>query len=96
VAANFRILRHMTSQSLHLRLEGDFDGTSAHELLNCVTHRRNPSRIFIHTAGLRKINPFGSDLFRSRMGFFKQALPQLVFTGVWAGTLAPAECRIKA
>ena len=36
MASNFQIYRHRTRDSLHLKLEGDFDGSSAHELINAL------------------------------------------------------------
>ncbi len=36
MASNFRIFLHETRDSLHLKLDGDFDGSSAHELLNTL------------------------------------------------------------
>jgi len=36
MAARFRISIHRNSENLHLKLMGDFDGTSAHELLNVL------------------------------------------------------------
>jgi hypothetical protein len=34
MASNFRIFLHETRDSLHLKLDGDFDESSAHELFN--------------------------------------------------------------
>ena len=39
MASNFRILFHETKDSLHLKLFGDFDGNSAHELFNAILDR---------------------------------------------------------
>ena len=39
MASNFRILSHETRDSLHLKLTGDFDGNSAHELINTLIER---------------------------------------------------------
>ena len=36
MAANFQILSYKTRDSLHLKLNGDFDGTSAYELINTI------------------------------------------------------------
>ena len=44
MAANFRIFLHETRDSLHLKLDGDFDGSSAHELFNTL---KNMGLIFI-------------------------------------------------
>jgi len=42
MAANFRISVHRSSDSLHMKLMGDFDGSSAWELLNVL---RNAQRV---------------------------------------------------
>ena len=34
MASNFQIFSYKTKDSLHLKLAGDFDGSSAHELIN--------------------------------------------------------------
>jgi len=36
MAANFQIVSYKTRDSLHLKLNGDFDGTSAYELINTI------------------------------------------------------------
>jgi hypothetical protein len=36
MASNFKIFSLETRDSLHLKLDGDFDGNSAHELLNTL------------------------------------------------------------
>jgi hypothetical protein len=36
MASNFKILVHRNSENLHLKLTGDFDGTSAQKLLNAL------------------------------------------------------------
>ena len=36
MAANFRILVHKNNKIIHLKLSGDFDGTSAYELINLL------------------------------------------------------------
>ena len=91
MAANFRMTVHQNPDSLHLRLEGDFDGSAAHEVLNALEKRcRFASRTFIHTNGLRLIYPFGSSVFRSHLGELKLCKHTLLeFTGDHASELAP-------
>ena len=91
MAAHFRITLHQNSDNLHLRLDGDFDGSSACELLNIMEKRcRFASKAFIHTNGLRRIHPFGSSLFRSHLGELKHCKRMVLeFTGDYAQELAP-------
>ena len=65
MASNFRLFSHETGDSLHLKLYGDFDGSSAHELIN--TLKKCGSRfyqIFIDTEDLGVIHSFGKDVFQ--------------------------------
>lgn len=48
MAANFRISTHRNSENLHLKLYGDFDGTSAHELINAFGRNRLAVRKIIY------------------------------------------------
>ena len=91
MAANFRITLQQDSENLHLRLDGDFDGSSAYELLNILEERcRFASRAFIHTNGLRHIHPFGSSVFRRNLCGLKACKHLLLeFTGDHAPELAP-------
>lgn len=66
MSTNFRISSHRDrNNSLHLRLEGDFDGSSAHELINTLKKDNTKvTQVMIHTGGLKTIHPFGQDVFR--------------------------------
>ena len=39
MASNFRILKHQNGDNLHLKLAGNFDGTSAWEVFNTLKKR---------------------------------------------------------
>jgi len=89
MASNFRILTHRNSDNVHLKLMGDFDGTSAHQLLNLLSkHSPKASRIFIHTSCLRSIVPFGGSVFRNNLHLLKGKPAHLVFTGEKASELS--------
>jgi hypothetical protein len=93
MATNFRILMHRNSDALHLKLYGDFDGTSACELARAV--RKNgfgASKIFVHTEGLKEVFPFGCDVFQSELPLPAWKSATFVFTGKDAHELAPAPC----
>jgi anti-anti-sigma regulatory factor len=82
MAKNFKIDAHRNDENLHLKLRGDFDGTSAYELLNIVRKRAaHTSRVFIHTSNLRDIHPFGLHVFRSNLDILKGQSLEFVFTG---------------
>lgn len=96
MATNFKITLHQNSDNLHLMLEGDFDGSSAYELLNLLEKScRLVPRIFIHTGGLRHVYPFGSSLFQSHLSGLKPCKHILLkFTGVHARKFLSDRARI--
>jgi anti-anti-sigma regulatory factor len=82
MAANFRIYRHRTRDSLHLKLDGDFDGNSAHELINTlIEHGKDSYEIFIDTNDLKTIHPFGKDVFQKKLGSSNKLYRNLVIIG---------------
>jgi len=90
MATNFRISVHRNSENLHLRLMGDFDGISAHELLgNLKRCSHRTSKVFIHTSCLGDIHAFGLNVFHNHLDVLKGKSLELVFTGEYAFQLAP-------
>ncbi len=81
MAANFQILSYTTRDSLHLKLNGDFDGTSAFELINTIKdHGTNFYQIFIDTNNLRTIYAFGRNVLQKNFGDLEK-LSNLIFIG---------------
>ncbi|MCD6298746.1 MAG: hypothetical protein J7M30_16500 [Deltaproteobacteria bacterium] len=90
MAANFKISVHRNSDSLHLKLIGDFDGSSAWELLNVLKKSVNGVfRVFIHTNSLKNIYPFGRDTFQKNLSDMKVNAVRILFTGEKASQIAP-------
>ena len=90
MASNFKISAHRNSENLYLRLVGDFDGTSACELLNVMKQEcQGAERVFINTSGLGKIYPFGHDTFQNNLYVLKDRPIRLVFTGENATEIVP-------
>jgi len=82
MASNFRILFHETRDSLHLKLFGDFDGNSAHELYNALLDRGiGFYQIFIDTDDLNAIHQFGRDVLQKKLGRSNKRFSKLVFIG---------------
>jgi hypothetical protein len=89
VARKFEISVHRNDENIHLKLAGDFDGISAHELLDVLKkYCSQSSRIFIHTSCLRSIHPFGQNVFHTSLPLLKDQSAELVFTGDNAVQLA--------
>jgi len=82
MASNFQMFSYQTRDSFHLILEGDFDGSSAYELLETLKKYGNGFyQIYIDTNDLKTIYPFGREVFQKKLGIFKQKLNNLVFLG---------------
>jgi len=82
MASNFRMFSYKTRDSLHLKLEGDFDGTSAYELLDTLKKYSSIFyQIFIDTNDLKTIHPLGREVFQKKLGTFKQKLNNFIFIG---------------
>jgi anti-anti-sigma regulatory factor len=82
MASNFQIFSYETGDSLHLKLAGDFDGTSACELIETLKkHRGGFYQIFIDTNDLKTIHPFGKDVFQKKIGTLKQKFNNFIFIG---------------
>jgi len=90
MASSFRIVMHETSENLHLRLIGDFDGSSAFELLEVLKDRAHAvQKVFIHTSGLGEVHPFGQGVFEKRASELREELQKIHFTGDKAELVSP-------
>lgn len=82
MASNFKILIDRNQDRIHLRLYGDFDGSSAHELLNLLRkYWRSVSKIHIYTEGLNHIHPFGLNIFSKNFGVMNNCAKRIAFSG---------------
>jgi len=90
VGSKFKILIDQNGVDLHLKLSGDFDGSSAHQVLNILKQYCDRcAKIIIHTNYLKHIIPFGRGVFLSNLHFLKAETVQLIFTGKGASQLSP-------
>jgi hypothetical protein len=86
---NFRIFLHKNSDNLHLKLSGDFDGSSAHQLIKAIkNHNGKTSNIYVHTSSLSSVHPFGLDVFKKNCTLYNLT-HSLTFTGEHGNKLAP-------
>jgi hypothetical protein len=82
MASNFHIFRQRKRDTLHLKLEGDFDGSSALELINTIEeHGVGFRQILVDTNDLRTIYPFGRTVFQKNLGRFIKKRNRLIFIG---------------
>ena len=90
MASNFKISGRHKNATMEIRLAGDFDGTSACELLNFLAeHCDGAARVFVNTKGLKEIYPFGVETFQNNLYLLKGRGLRLFFTGKDATSIAP-------
>jgi len=88
MASNFKIFIHRKNGTLQLKLMGDFDGSSAFELINVLKdHCSKVGKIVINTGGLASVHPFGLGVFQNN-SVIKQLSRALTFTGKYGNTIA--------
>ena len=84
MAVNFKIIQRKSNikNRVYLSLDGDFDGTSAHELINAVKLcGRGVDQVFIDTNGLRSVHPFGRVVLQRNLAGLCGRRCNLVFLG---------------
>ncbi|MBN1932339.1 MAG: hypothetical protein JW786_12115 [Desulfobacterales bacterium] len=90
MAANFKIFMHRNDDNLHLKLMGDFDGSSACELINVLKKScNNVYRVIIHTSCIGNIIPFGQDVFKKNLSNLNGLPLNILFTGEHANQIVP-------
>jgi len=88
MASNFRIFCHQNSDNLHLKLMGDFDGSSAYELINTLNkYNGNARKVIVDTCSLLSLHPFGLDVFQKNFSI-KRLSHGLTFTGKYGDLIA--------
>jgi hypothetical protein len=82
MASNFGIDLDKTSDGVGLKLAGDFDGTSAYELIYAIKKLpEDTGKITICTDGLKNAYPFGLDVFHRFMRSLNGQAKKIVLTG---------------
>ena len=82
MASNFQIYSFKTKSCLHLKLAGDFDGSSAYVLIETLTkHRDGFYEIFIDTNDLNSIHLFGREVLQKKLGALKNRFHGISFVG---------------
>ena len=82
MACNFHMFTHKTTDTLHIKLTGDFDGSSASELANVLaTQQEKYYQIFINTSELKHIYPFGVEVLQHELPGIENHRPRFIFIG---------------
>ncbi len=88
MAANFQITHYRYEDGIHLKLYGDFDGSSAHELLNILRVKSDDTlKTYIHTDGIKQLHPFGISTFIKGLRITNGSADRIVFIGKEAPNL---------
>ena len=86
---NFRIVKHRTSDMLHLKLAGNFDANSAAELINIFEENRyGIDGISVNANELEKIHPEGRETIRENLSKINSIEAYVVFFGEILGQLS--------
>ena len=90
MAQNFRMNIQRANEKLYIRLIGDFDGSSAWELINAIRENLNNFKfIQIDTSKLKKVYPFGREVFEHNLQSVKDTRIRIQFSGPNALRIAP-------
>jgi anti-anti-sigma regulatory factor len=90
MASNFGITVDKNSDGFGLKLAGDFDATSAYELMYAIKKLPyDTAKLYIYTNGLKAINPFGLEIFHNFMRSLNGQSAKIVYTGNHASQLFP-------
>ena len=82
MASNFQLFHYQNRDSLHLHMQGDFDGTSAYELINALKKQiKENLAVFIDTNDINQIHAFGIDVFRNNFNMKVKNKANLIFIG---------------
>ena len=90
MASIFQIISYKNKDSIYLRLSGDFDEYSAHDLIN--TLRKYDTGfwdIYIDTSNLKIVHPFGRDVFQKNLNGINGQLKNLIIVGANKHKIAP-------
>jgi hypothetical protein len=97
MASNFGIAIDNNSEGVGLKLAGDFDATSAYELIFAIKKLpEDTGKISIQTNGLKNLYPFGLEIFHKFMNSLNGQSAKIVFTGNSASQLSPGISRLTS
>jgi hypothetical protein len=82
MASNFTMRFQRKNGNLHINLRGDFDGSSAHVLLNALKRNYDDvHKIFVETSGLKTVAPFGREVLQSNLLGLRTRPDKIIFGG---------------
>jgi hypothetical protein len=82
MASNFEITIDKEGGGFGFKLAGDFDATSAYELIYAIKKLPEDAvKLYIYTNDLKNIYPFGLNVFHNFMSSLNGQSARIVFTG---------------
>ena len=82
MSQKFELSSCRTNDILHLKLLGEFDGSSACELVKKIKEDGSgASQIIVDTTEVRRVHPFGRIVLQNRLGQVSRRLIGLTFKG---------------
>ena len=95
MSANFKVRVKENNGDLHLNPRGDFDGSSAWELVNLLQEKYDgKGQIIIDTRNLLDICPFGCSTFQYRLRMSRIPADCIWFKGDKGPDIAPRGSKI--
>ena len=90
MSANFQIMFIKKNGDLHIDPRGDFDGSSAWELVNLLKEKYDgKGQVIIYTNNLLDVCPFGCSTFQYRLNLSQVPANRLSFKGEKGHEIAP-------
>ena len=95
MSTNFHVIFKKSSGNLHVNPKGDFDGSSAWELVNLI-HKKydGTGSVFIDTNNLGQICSFGCDTFQCQLNRHIIPFDRLIFKGEKGYDMAPKGSKV--
>jgi hypothetical protein len=88
MASNFKIGIFEDNGSFELKLDGDFDVTSAYEVIYAIkTLPENAETTYVNTTSLKTIEPSGLDIWNGFLNSLNGRSARIVVTGDYAAQL---------
>lgn len=90
MSSNFKIVYEKNKGNLHVHPSGDFDGSSAWELIHLIHDQYDgQGEVHIDTRLLREMCPFGCSTFQCRLNLKQVPPARLYFKGERGYKIAP-------
>lgn len=95
MSANFNIIVKKYKDDLHINPSGDFDGSSAWELVNVLKEKFDGNgQVIIDTSKLFDVCPFGSSTFQYQLKLSRVPADRLFFKGERGREIAPKGSKV--